>query len=553
MFDYINHWLRTIPEKLRQLPPLQRFAVLGIPAAGLAVLVVLVTLWGAGDKEQQQVLYSQLNMQDAGAIAAKLKEMKVPYALKGDGTTILVPAALVLDARLRLATEGLPQGGGVGYEVFGNSPLGGMTDFMQKLNYRRALQGELARTIGRIAAVHSARVHLVIPEKTLFREQQEKTTASVALTLVPGRHLSSEQIRGITQLIASSVPGLEPQDVVIVDDTGQLLHKDERPNSLTQPEAQLAHQRAQESDLERKVQTLLEPVVGKGKVQARVSVTLDFQQLERTEERFDADNPAIRSQQRVKEEGTGTGFWAMGTPGVRTNVPEVTPTGAIPGAGDKNTSSRQTEMVNNELSKTITKVVAPTGDIKKLSVAVLVDGTYQAGAKGERQYVPRSAEELAKYRETVKSAVGFNESRGDRVDVADAHFDTQDDPEAAMQGEARRVFWVKLSSYGVYVLLALLFCLFIARPLIQMLSGRPTGTVVETMLPRTVQELEAGMETPGLLPATEEAVAGHLAAGTIPDRPSKPTGTALRARVIELAKQDPEHAAAILRMWLKRG
>jgi flagellar M-ring protein FliF len=553
MFDHINHWLRTLPEQLRQLPPLQRFALLGVPAALLAVLVVMVTLWRAGEKEQQQVLYSQLNMQDAGAIAAKLKEMKVPYTLRGDGTTILVPAAMVLDARLRLATEGLPQGGGVGYEVFGNSPLGGMTDFMQKLNYRRALQGELARTIGRIAAVHSARVHLVIPEKALFREQQEKTTASVALTLVPGRRLTSEQIRGITQLIASSVPGLDPLDVVIVDDTGQLLRKDERTNSLTQPEAQLAHQRAQESDLERKVQTLLEPAVGKGKVQARVSVTLDFQQLERTEERFDADNPAIRSQQRVKEEGTGTGFWAMGTPGVRTNVPEGVPPGVTPGAGDKNTASRQTEMINNELSKTTTRVVAPTGEIKKLSVAVLVDGTYQVWAKGERQYVPRSAEELAKYREIVKSAVGFNESRGDRVDVADAHFDTPDAPEAALQGEARRVFWIKLSGYGAYVILGLLFCLFIAHPLIQMLSRRAAETVVETMLPRTVQELEAGMETPGLLPGTEDAVAGHLPAGTEPARPRRPTGTPLRTRVIELAKQDPEHAAEILRMWLKRG
>src|SRR5713101_2427045 len=550
MFDHINHWLRTLPEKLRQLPPLQRFALLGVPAALLAVLVVMATLWGAGEKEQQQVLYSQLNMQDAGAIAAKLKEMKVPYTLKGDGTTILVPAAMVLDARLRLATEGLPQGGGVGYEVFGNSPLGGMTDFMQKLNYRRALQGELARTIGGIAAVHSSRVHLVIPEKALFREQQDKTTASVTLTLVSGRRLASEQIRGITQLIASSVPGLDPQDVVIVDDTGQILRKDERTNSLTQPEAQLAHPRAQESDLERKVQTLLEPAVGKGKVQARVSVTLDFQQLERTEERFDADNPAIRSQQRVKEEGTGTGFWAVGTPGVRTNVPEGAPTATTPGVGDKNTSSRQTEMVNNELSKTITKVVAPTGEIKKLSVAVLVDGTYQVGVKGERQYVPRSAEELAKYREIVKSAVGFNESRGDRVDVADAHFDTQNDPEATMQGEAQRVFWVKLSGYGVYVILGLLFCLFIARPLIQMLIGRPAETVVETMFPRTVQELEAGLETSGMLSASEDTVVGHLPASTVLARP---TGDTLRARATEQAKRNPEHAVEILRLWLKRG
>ena len=338
-----------------------------------------------------------------------------------------------------------------------------------------------------------------------------------------------------------------------MDDTGQILRKDERTNTLAQPEAQLAHQRAQESDLERKVQTLLEPAVGKGKVQARVSVTLDFQQLERTEERFDADNPAIRSQQRVKEEGTGVGFWPMGTPGVRTNVPEGVPPVAISSTGDKNTSLRQTETINNELSKTITRVVAPTGEIKKLSVAVLVDGTYQIGTKGERQYVPRSAEELAKYLEIVKSAVGFNESRGDRVDVADAHFDTPDDPEAALQGEARRVFWVKLSGYGAYVILGLLFCLFIAHPLIQMLIGRPAETVVETMLPRTVQELEAGMEMPGMLPATEEAVAGHLSTGDGPSRAGRPMGVSLRARVIELAKQDPEHAAEILRMWLKRG
>jgi flagellar M-ring protein FliF len=282
-----------------------------------------------------------------------------------------------------------------------------------------------------------------------------------------------------------------------------------------------------------------------------VSVALDFQQLERTEERFDADNPALRSQQRVKEEGSGSGFWAVGTPGVRPNVPEgasAPPTGT--GTGDKNTSSRQSETINNELSKTITKVVAPTGEIKKLSVAVLVDGTYQAGAKGERQYVPRSAEELAKYREIVKSAVGYNESRGDRVDVADAHFDVQDEPDAATQGEAQRVFWVQLSGYGVYVILGLLFCLFIARPLMQVLTGRPGETVVETMLPRTVQELEAGLETPGILPAAGNTVAGQLPAS---HAPTKPTGATLRAQVAELVKNDPEHAAEVLRMWLKRG
>lgn len=550
MLDQLNTLFQTLTEKLRQFPMLQRFALLGLPAIVLAALGVATFLWSSEEKEQHQVLYSQLNMQDAGAVVTKLKEMKVPYTLKGDGTTVMVPAAVVYDTRLRLAMEGIPQGGGVGYEVFDQRTLG-MTDFMQKLNYRRALQGELARTIAHVAGVHNTRVHLVIPEKALFREQQEKTTASVVLTLVPGRRLAQEQIRGITQLVASSVPGLEPSAVVIVDDTGQILRQEERAgNNLTQTEAQLAHQRALESDLERKVQTLLEPAVGKDKVRARVSATLDFQHLERTEERFDADNPALRSQQRVKEEGNGGGFWAVGTPGVRPNVPE----GTAPAAGTndaKATSSRQSETINNELSKTITKIVAPTGEIKKLSVAVLVDGTYQTQNKGARQYVPRSAEELAKYREIVRSAVGYNETRGDRVDVADAAFDThQDEADTGLQSEAQRAFWAQLIRNGGYVILGLLFCLFIARPLVQWITGRQDETVVETMLPRTVQELEAGMRTSERLPAGEEAVLAHLPAGTYT---AKSGAALLRSEVIELAKKDPEHAAEVLRLWLKRG
>jgi flagellar M-ring protein FliF len=549
MLEQLNTMCQSLTEKVRHLSLSQRFLWLGIPAVGLAVGGVMIFLWGAAEPEQQQVLYSQLNMQDAGAVVTKLKEMKVPYALKGDGTTILVPVGMVYDTRLRLATEGIPQGGGVGYEIFDQRSLG-VTDFMQKLNYRRALQGELARTISHVTGVHSARVHLVIPEKALFREQQEKTTASVVLTLVPGRRLSKDQIRGITQLVASSVPGLTPQDVVIVDDTGQMLRQEEPGgNALTQNEAQLAHQRALESDLERKVQTLLEPVVGKGKVRARVSAALDFQLLERTEERFDAENPALRSQQRVKEEGSGVGFWAVGTPGVRPNVPE----GTAPAVGtndNKASSTRQSETINNELSKTVTKIVAPTGEIKKLTVAVLVDGVYQAGNSGERQYTPRSAEELAKYREIVKSAVGFNETRGDRVDVADAPFDTQAEVDPAFQSEAQRAFWAQLIRYSGYIILALLGCLFIARPLFQWLTGRQVETVVEAVLPRTVQELEAGMGIPAQLPAAEAAMGAYLAAS---QTATVPTGATLRTQVMEIAKRDPDQAIEVLRMWLKRG
>jgi len=548
MLDQLNNIFQTLVEKLRQFPPPQRFALLGIPAVVLAAVGVMVFLWGSGEKEQQQVLYSQLNMQDAGAVVAKLKEMKIPYTLKGDGTTIQVSSGMVYDTRLRLATEGLPHSE-PGWRLIDQAPLLGLTEPVQKLNYLRALQGELSRTIMSVASVHSARVHLVIPEKRLFSEQQEKTTASVVLKLVPGRRLSPEQIRGITQLVASSVPGLNRQEVVILDDTGQILEEEHRGNALAQNEAQLAHQRALENDLERKVQTLLEAAVGKSKVRVRVSAALDFQHLERTEERFDADNPALRSQQRVKEEGSGVGFWAVGTPGVSTNVPE----GAAPAPGtkdNKTTSTRQSDTVNNELSKTVTKIVAPTGEIKKLTVAVLVDGTYQAGSQGARQHVSRSAEEIAKYREIIKSAVGYNETRGDRVDVADAAFDTQDEPDTALRSEAQRAFWAQLIRYGGYIILGLLFCLFIARPLVQWITGRQVETVVETMLPRTVQELEAGMGIADMLPEAAEAARARLPAST---QHAKPMGATLRTRVMELAKKDPEHAVEILRLWLKRG
>lgn len=564
MLDRLKTLLQTGPEYLRQLPPAKLFLLLGAGAIVVALgLVALLWRTEPAPDEQYKVLFSQLNMQDAGAVVAKLKDMKIPYSIKGDGGTIMVPAPMALDVRLRLYNEGLPQGGGVGYEIFDKHDFLGSRPFQDKLNLKRALQGELARTITNITAVRSARVHLVLPEKALFREQQEKTTASVFLTLTPGRRLTPEQVRGIMQFVASSVPGLDPQEVIILDDMGQRLNHEEVKAPLSQTEAQLQHQRHLESDLERKIQTLLEPAVGKGKVRARVSATLDFQQLERTEERYDAENPATRSQQRTKEDSTGTGHLAVGPPGVRPNIE-----GAQISPGDKtNNTAKQSEIINYELSKTVSKLVAPTGEVKRLSVGVLVDGTYQAGEKtGERKYVPRSPEELTKFRDIVRGALGYNEARGDKVEVASMPFEPEPEVDEPTLRESQRAFWSHLVRYGSYVILGLLFCLFIARPILQSLSGYTAEPVVDAVLPRTVQELEAGMGHTELLPelATVGAVgAGAIATGgaagaasdqgAVPAVPAKPTGQSLRAQVIETAKRDPEHTIEILRMWLKRG
>ena len=255
MLERLKELLGSLAERMRALPPAKLFGLWG--GIGAVITVGLVSLlWMSGSTEQE-VLYSQLSLDDAAAMASKLREMGAPYTLQGDGTTIMVPSTMVHDLRLRLATEGLPRSGGAGFELFDQRSFG-MTEFMQKLNYRRALQGELARTITQLEAIKSARVHIVLPEKTLFLDQQEKATASVILTLASGRRLTTEQIRGVTHLVASSVEGLQPDQVTVVDSSGkQLGVKEQDPALLSVSEAQLAHQQKLEQTLERRLQSLL--------------------------------------------------------------------------------------------------------------------------------------------------------------------------------------------------------------------------------------------------------------------------------------------------------
>jgi flagellar M-ring protein FliF len=339
------------------------------------------------------------------------------------------------------------------------------------------------------------------------------------------------------------VEGLKPADVTIVDTNGHILSREEENTTfLSRTESQLAYQRSLEQGLERRVQSLLERAVGEGKVTVRVSTTLDFQHIERTEERFDADNPAIRSEQRSKEEGTGQGFWAIGVPGVRSNT-EGQETDKDKA---KTSSARQSETVNYELSKMVSKIVAPSGEVKQLSVAVLVDGSYQPGQKnGERTYMPRSAEELAKYRDIVKSAIGYNESRGDRVEVANIPFDTQDIVGETLAREAQQAFWLHVGRYVLFALLGLLFFFFFVRPLVRWVTGKDEVPVVESELPRTVQELEADMGVAGMLPE------GVASAGLGLPAISAPAGQELRTQIAEFVRSEPERAAEVLRMWLR--
>ena len=288
----------------------QRMIIL-IALAGSIAGLVAVGLWT--QQPDMQVLFSNLAPDDAGAIVDKLKDSKVPYETSGGGTTILVPSAQVHDLRLELAGQGLPHGGGVGFEIFDRSTLG-MSEFVQKLNYRRALQGELARMIAQMPEVERARVHLAMPERRLFATEQDRARASVVLSLRGGQMLAKAQVQGIVHLVSSSVEGLQARDVTVVDGHGQLLSNASNDETAGLTGSQLEYQRTVEKDIETRIQSMLERIVGTNKAVVRVSSQLDFRKVETTEERFDPNGQVVRSEQRGQEKATGGNEQSGGVP-----------------------------------------------------------------------------------------------------------------------------------------------------------------------------------------------------------------------------------------------
>lgn len=503
----------------------KKIAALLIIAGSIAGLTIF-TLWA--NKQEMSVLYSNLSAEDAAAVIAKLKEQKIPYEIGEMGASILVPSDKVHELRLHLAGQGLPQGGGVGFEIFDRTTMG-MTDFVQKLNYKRALQGELARTIGQLSEVEKARVHLVIPEKSIFAANQERARASVALKLKGGKQLSERQVQGIVHLISSSVEGLTPQDITIVDIHGQILTRVTSDSSLGQlTNSQMEHQKQFEKDLEGKVQTMLERIIGQERVVARVSADLEFKQVEKTEERFDPDTQVARSEQRSKEKSSGATTNPSGVPGPASNIPGAEIAGTQnQGSSNSSNSDRESETINYEISKTVSRIIEPVGAVRKLSVAVLVDGSYDAtkNEKGElsRKYIPRSAEEMKKIEEIVKKTVGYSATREDQVEVVNIPFENVSVPEEEMVNIKNRNLneWLPFVKYGVAAVGFILVFLFIVRPLMKGLTPSfERQLMIPNALPTPIKEFEVA-ELP------------------------------LRDKVLEMTKQNPQQTALLVKKWLK--
>lgn len=507
------------------LSPGKRTLIAGVALLSVMAFAVLIFV---ANRTDYRPLFTNLTPEDAGEIVKKLKDAKTPYQITADGKGILVPSDKVYELRLSLASEGLPQGGGVGFEIFDRKSFG-MTEFVQKLNYQRALQGELSRTISQLNGVEQARIHLVIPEKSLFKENERPATASVVLKLKSSQALKDSEVQGVVHLVASSIEGLDPDHVTVLDSRGKILSKGNGtadPTSKVTAAMQEA-QRTYEKNMEERIQSLLDRIVGSGKSVARVTAAFDFKQVERVEEKFDPETIAVRSEQRTEEKGAST-TTATGVPGVQTNL------GRNQAASSTGGGSKNDETLNYEVSRTTAKIIEPVGALSKISVAVLVDGKYEApvavkeGQAAKAKYTPRSPDELQKIEALVKSAVGFNPDRGDQLTVQNIPFQDTSDADAVETPKWwSSPFFVSLFKNLLIGLGFLALILFVIRPLLNSLKS---------MRPARLEALEPAHEVAEKLSAAERAqISMQLAE---------------QQNLIEQSKQDPYQVAQILQNWL---
>jgi len=525
-----------------------RFGVM----AGVAAALTAFFLYTAGviSAPPKSILFSGLEPRDAAAVTAKLDAMAVPYEAKADGGTILVPADQVTKLRMALAQDNLPAAG-VGYEIFDKSDAFGTTAFVQNINRLRALEGELARSIQTIDGVESTRVHLVVPERQIFSREQQSPSASVVLKT--RGTLSRGQVEAVQHLVAAAVASLTPDRVAVVDDKGNLLaggQEKEGDDAISSGQEQ--HTTDFEDRIRQQVESMVASVVGRGHVRAQVTANMDYNRTSETSETYDPDSKVVRSTQTVEQNATDSdGALPMS---VANALPGQSQAG---GDNTKSSSGRTEETTNYEISKTVKTSTVDQGTLKKLSVAVVVDGKDKDG-----KYLPRSAQEMKEIDTLVKSAIGYDAARGDVVQVVNMPFARVDTtlgtpaptPLLGLDGPA----WFKIIEAAIFSLAALLIGLFVLRPLIaRMFAPLSFGAAVAPghlvsaspaagQLPApAAQNAEAGGQgqAQGLIPPPRETMIDiSRIEGQVRESSVKKVG--------EVVQSHPEEALAILRSWL---
>ncbi|HHH36391.1 MAG TPA: flagellar basal body M-ring protein FliF [Gammaproteobacteria bacterium] len=534
------------------LPFLRQLGLMIGLAASVAIGVAVV-LWSR--TPSYSLLYSNLGEQDVSEIAQALQQADIPYKLSRDASTIMVPGDKVHDARLKLASQGLPKGFGVGFELLDRQQTFGVSQFMENARYQRALEGELARTIASLRKVRSARVHLAIPKQTAFVRSRKKPSASVTVDLYAGRSLDEEQVAAIAHMVAASVPDMEVDQVTIIDQRGRLLTDPSRSSDMRLTASQFEHRKRIEEYLTRRIENILVPVMGENAVRAQVTADIDFTVTEQTRESYNPDLPAIRSEQIVEEQDSGGASQAAGIPGSVSNQPGGADKGQVASAqapaspqaggqaagGAQTRSSRSRVIRNYELDKTISHTRSGGGAIRRLSVAVVVDDKTVVGENGEVSKQPLSQEELDRLTALVKEAVGFDATRGDRVNVVNTAFSTPPEPEplpepSLLENDA---LW-SMGKQGLGILLVLFLIFGVLKPVMRDLAAKgravPAAGGGGASLPPGMAEDQLTLSGPQGVP--------QLPAGESSDYESNLTA----AR--NLASQDPKRVAQVVNNWV---
>lgn len=540
-----------------------RLAALG--AVGIGLLAFFVFMTGRLSQEEMAVLYSDLDSADSGKVVTKLEGMNVPYELSRDGTRILVPASRAARLRMAMAEENLISGGSLGYEIFDKGSALGTTSFAQRINHLRALEGEIARSIRTINNIQSARVHLVLPRREIFSRDADTPSASIILSLRGATQLQRQEVMAIQNLVASAVPKLSTSRVSIIDDRGNLLARggEENVGSLAAVTAQ-EMRTTYERRLARTIEELLERSLGFGRVRAEIAVEMDFDRVTTNSETFDPEQQVVRSTQTISDNSQSNDGQKDSGVSVANNLPDAQAAKSDNGATRSEKNARQEETVNYEISKTIKTHVRKSGSVRRVTAAVLVDGRSVTDANGATNYEARSPEEMEKLAALVRSAIGFDAERGDKVEIVNMQFARPDeigndglDGLGPLGLEKSDIF--RIAEMALLGIVGILVLLLVVRPLMarlldnaaapaeamaeqqMLIAGQPqamaalTGPSAAAIVGEVDEDEDSAITEEGMINVKQ--VEGRVKASSV-------------KRVGEIIERHPDEAVGILRHWM---
>ncbi len=550
MNETLKQWLQFADGYWKGLSTANKAIFGGVAALVVGVALIFSAL---AQRDPMKLLYTDLQPDESRAVVKKLGEQKIPYVLSDDGHTVSVPTSKVDSARLELAKDGIPGQDVVGFEKFDGSTLG-MSTYVQRIQYVRAVQGELTRSIERLKSVKRARVHISLPPKKTFLEEEDPPKASVILELAGNQKPNKQEITGIAHLVASAVEGLNVSQISIVDTRGDFLHRPGDDGTSDKPSALLEQQRTIEREYERRVEDILAPVIGMGKVRARVTAELDITKSNMTEETFDPDRTVARSNVKNEESTNGSRPNPIGIPGSRSNLPGAEAQNPATPMATTN-SEKVTQNTNYAVPRKVTVTSKPSGSIKRLTVAVVVDGLYSkpANGKGTELFQPRSPEELQRLRDLVANSIGFDDGRRDSLTITSMPFAPTDltaiEEVAPVDSplNPRTNPWMR---FGLFGLLGLVVLWLVVRPMIRWVFGKPEEAALG-IYPRTLAELEAG--TAGGVGPNGQVLALTQASAAIEDSEplEKKEEEDLRKRILERLTAHPKKGFRIVQDWLE--